>query len=104
MKDIDVQELKLRLDQNEELIMIDIREVHERDEYHLGGEHILMGDLMTRAPEMTYDKDDEIIVYCNSGNRSQMGKQVLEMHGFTKVRHLEGGIVAWQEAFDPKSD
>ena len=43
--------------------------------------------------------DEEIVVYCRSGNRSAMGQEILEKHGFSNVRNLEGGMLQWQEMF-----
>ncbi len=41
--------------------------------------------------------DKEVIVYCRSGNRSGMVQGLLKSKGFTQVRNLQGGMLAWQE-------
>ena len=42
-------------------------------------------------------KDQELILYCRSGNRSGQACQILEMMGFTNTKNLQGGMLAWQK-------
>jgi rhodanese-related sulfurtransferase len=42
-------------------------------------------------------KDEEVILYCRSGNRSGQAAMTLEMMGFTNTKNLTGGMLAWQE-------
>jgi rhodanese-related sulfurtransferase len=44
-------------------------------------------------------KDQEVIIYCRSGNRSGQACMMLETMGFTNVINLTGGMLAWQEKF-----
>ena len=44
-------------------------------------------------------KDKEVIFYCRSGNRSGQAAMMLESMGFTNVKNLVGGMLAWQEKF-----
>jgi len=46
-------------------------------------------------------KDQEVIVYCRSGNRSGSACQFLMKQGFTNVRNLEGGMIRWTKEIDP---
>ncbi|MEO0779941.1 MAG: rhodanese-like domain-containing protein [Bacteroidota bacterium] len=39
------------------------------------------------------------MMHCRSGGRSGMAQQMLQGAGFTQVRNLTGGVLAWQEAF-----
>ncbi|MBP7272510.1 MAG: rhodanese-like domain-containing protein [Saprospiraceae bacterium] len=97
--DITVQELKQKLDNHENFIFIDVREPHEYDEFNLGAKLIPLGDMMTSVSAYDNHKDDEIIVHCRSGRRSQMAQEIFRMYGFSNVRNLEGGVLAWQETF-----
>lgn len=98
--DITVQELKQRLDAgNSDFVLIDVREPHEREEFNVGGELIPIGGFMAAVPEMEYEKDQEIVVYCRSGNRSGMAKHLLEASGYSNVKNLLGGMLAWRENF-----
>jgi rhodanese-related sulfurtransferase len=54
---------------------------------------------MGAIPELSAHKDDEVIVYCRSGNRSGMAKQLLVASGFSNVKNLLGGMLAWRENF-----
>ncbi len=97
--DITVQELKKKLDNAEAFIFIDVREAHEHEEFNIGGDLIPLGQVMDSIPGLDEHKGDEIVVYCRSGNRSAMAQSLLESAGFSNVRNLTGGVVAWQEAF-----
>jgi rhodanese-related sulfurtransferase len=44
-------------------------------------------------------KDQEVIIYCRSGNRSGQACMVLESLGFTNVINVSGGMLAWQDTF-----
>ena len=43
-------------------------------------------------------RDQEVICYCRSGNRSGQACQILDMLGFTNTKNLQGGMLAWQKA------
>jgi len=51
------------------------------------------------ASSIEMDKDQELVVYCRSGKRSGMAQQLLRQAGFSNVRNLEGGMLAWMDAF-----
>ena len=94
--DITVQELRERLDKGEILNLIDVRQPNEYQEDNLGGTLIPLGELQYRLDELDGLQDEEIIVQCRSGSRSAMAQQVLEENGFTNVRNLVGGILAYR--------
>ncbi len=95
--DITVQELKQRMDAGDTgYVLIDVRETYEHDEFNIGGKLIPVGTIMAAIPELEGHKNDEIVVYCRSGNRSGMAKQLLEASGFTDVKNLLGGMISWQ--------
>ncbi len=100
MQDITVQGLKERMDQKEELIIIDVREPYEFEEFALdGAENIPLGNIMNVMDDLAENyKDSEVIVSCRSGNRSGMAKQLLIAQGFSNVRNLLGGMLAWKDA------
>ncbi len=99
MKDINVEELKERLDKEEDLFVIDVREEYEYEEQNIGAENIPLGTLMTILDDLEEYKDKEIVVHCRSGNRSGQAKDVLEAAGFKKVRNLLGGMLEWTEKY-----
>ncbi|HEX8314228.1 MAG TPA: rhodanese-like domain-containing protein [Flavisolibacter sp.] len=100
MKSITVEELKARLDSGEKINLIDCREPHEYEEANLGGRLIPLGKIQTMQVEEIEDlKDEEVVVHCRSGKRSQMACMVLDQMGFTNTVNVDGGILAWQEKF-----
>lgn len=96
MADILVPELKERLSKGEKLNLIDVREQFEHSEFNIGGELIPLGTLPAKIAELENLKNEEIIVFCRSGKRSENAKLFLQMNGFTHVRNLIGGMVEWQ--------
>jgi len=97
--DINIDELKQKLDNKEEFIFIDVREPHEYEEFNLGAKLCPLGDIMNVINEYEDQKEKEIVVHCRSGARSGMAKNFMTEAGFQNVRNLEGGVLAWQEKF-----
>lgn len=97
--DITVQELKERMDKGETIHLIDVREPYEHEEFNIGGLLCPLGDVMRAIEEMSDHKDEEIVVYCRSGRRSDTAKQIMQQAGYQNVRNLLGGMLDWQEAF-----
>jgi len=97
---ISAVELKKRLDNQDDIFVLDVREPHEYQIANLGAKLIPLGDLPARAGEL--DKNAEIIVHCKSGGRSQKASEFLVQNGFKKVWNLAGGITAWSNDVDPK--
>nr|WP_295867091.1 rhodanese-like domain-containing protein [uncultured Chitinophaga sp.] len=97
MQNITKEELKQRIDAGEQLNILDVREPHERAEFNIGGFHIPLGLVQTmQVDEIEHLKDEEVIVYCRSGNRSGQACMLLETMGFTNVKNLVGGMLNWQ--------
>ncbi|GAB2491180.1 MAG: rhodanese-like domain-containing protein [Cytophagales bacterium] len=97
MEDISVKELKSRLDKGEKFVFIDVREEWEYEEDNLGAQNIPLGELPHRLNELEKHKDSEIVVHCRSGARSGNAKKFMEGKGFTQVRNVLGGILAYRE-------
>ncbi len=97
MEDITSEELKKRLDNKEDLNIIDVREPHEYDEVNFGVKNIPLGSLPNKVGELSHLKDQELIVHCRSGARSANAKKFLEQQGFTKVRNLLKGIQGYTQ-------
>jgi rhodanese-related sulfurtransferase len=97
--DISVIELKKRLDNQESINLIDVREQYEFDEFNLNGTLIPLGDLPGRLDEIEDWKDQEIIVHCRSGARSNTAKMFLTSQGYSHVRNLIGGVMDWKSQF-----
>lgn len=94
--DITVQELKQRLDKGENINLIDVREEWEFEEDNINGKLIPLGELVSRISDIEDWKDQEVVVHCRSGQRSEAACDFLRKQGFQNVRNLQGGILAWQ--------
>ncbi|MEP7236447.1 MAG: rhodanese-like domain-containing protein [Ferruginibacter sp.] len=93
-------EIKARMDAGEKLNLIDVREPHEHTEFNIGGMLLPLGKIQTMQVEDIEDlKDEEVICYCRSGQRSMQASLMLETFGFTNVKNLAGGMLGWQEKF-----
>jgi adenylyltransferase/sulfurtransferase len=100
ISEIQVEELKRRLDAGEDLFVLDVREPHEYQICHINGHLIPLGDLPKRVHEL--DSSREIVAHCRSGVRSAKAVAFLQQAGFTKVHNLAGGILAWADRVDPR--
>lgn len=100
MQTITVDELKARMDANEKLNLLDVREDIERADFHIGGEHFRLRRIQDMAIDDIEDlKDEEVICYCRSGQRSASACLMLEHMGFKNTVNVAGGILAWKEKF-----
>jgi len=96
-EDITCAEVKERVDKGEKFNFIDVREEWEYEEKNLGAQLIPLGELPNRISEIEHLKGEEVVVHCKSGGRSGQAKKFLNSQGFTHVRNMLGGIVAYQE-------
>src|ERR1700744_1085580 len=93
MQPISVEELKARIDAGETLHLVDVREPQEHAEFNIGGILLPLGQIRVLDTEAIDDlKDEEVICYCRSGNRSGQACMILESAGFGNVKNLTGGM------------
>jgi len=96
--EISVEELKKKMDNKEDFLLIDVREQREKSISDMGGTLIPVNSLPQRFSEL--DKEKEIILYCRTGARSGWATNFLLSAGFTNVKNLVGGIYAWSDKID----
>ena len=103
--DITVTELKRRMDAGDKsFVLIDVRETYEYEEFNIGARLIPLGTLPEALDELfENNKDSEIVLHCRSGARSGQAAAFMMANGFTNVRNLEGGMIAWASEFGVKS-
>ena len=95
-----VLEVKEKLDREDPLRVIDVREPNEWDICHIeGAELIPLGQLPNNLNKL--DSAEEFVIYCRSGVRSAQAVQLLQGAGFRKVYNMTGGILAWSDEIDP---
>ena len=83
----------------EDALIVDVRENGEWSAGHIANaRHIPLGQLDKRMAELEKFKARDLIVLCQSGNRSANACRRLSKSGFEKVHNLAGGISAWTDA------
>jgi rhodanese-related sulfurtransferase len=98
MQTITIEEVKKRMDEGELLNLLDVREPAEHEAFNIGGTLIPLGQILgMQTDEIEEWKDKEVICYCRSGQRSMQASLMLETMGFTNIKNLTGGMLAWQE-------
>jgi adenylyltransferase/sulfurtransferase len=100
LSDTTVDELKQRLDRGEKVFILDVRNPEEYQISRIPGSTLIpLPSLPQRFAEL--NRDQEMVVHCKSGMRSQKAIQFLRQQGFTKLKNLKGGILAWSDRIDP---
>ncbi len=95
--DITVNELQKRIESGEKLNLIDVREEYEYEADNIEGLLIPLADLPHRLEEIEDWRDQEVLVHCRSGKRSETAQRYMENQGFTNVRNVIGGMLAYRE-------
>ena len=82
------------------VFLLDVRTQEEWDEYHAPDTTLIpLDQLEGRLDELP--QDEEIVVVCRSGNRSQAGRDILRNNGFERSTSMSGGLNAWRAAGYP---
>ncbi len=105
---LSASDLKGRLDRGDTVVVLDVREDHERDFCAIPTPpnatdlHIPMGQIPARLDELRAEVGGApLVVYCHLGMRSMTVANWLVKRGLPVVHNLDGGIDAWSEAVDP---
>ena len=100
MQIIQAEELKERMSQNETIHLVDVRQPEEHADFNIGGILLPLGNIMgMQIDEIEALKDQEVICYCRSGQRSMQAAMMLETQGFSNVKNLAGGMMNWESKF-----
>lgn len=98
--DVTVQEARRLIEDKPGLVILDVRTASEYEEGHIeGAVNIPVQELSVRYDELSIE--DELLVYCRTGNRSAQAVDILLDLGFTKIHHMDEGITGWIEAGYP---
>jgi sulfur-carrier protein adenylyltransferase/sulfurtransferase len=98
--EIDVTEVKAKLDRGDKFVLIDVREPHEYKICNIPAAKLIpLGEVPQRLHEL--DKEADIVIHCKSGMRSAKACGILKQAGFQHVRNMKGGILAWSDKVDP---
>ena len=92
---ITAEEAKAIMDSETEYLILDVRTQAEYDEGHIPGAVLIPNtEIEARAEAELPDKDQMLLVYCRSGNRSKKAVDILVKLGYTNIREF-GGILDW---------
>ena len=97
---VTVEELKVFIDNNEGVFVLDVREPQEHQICSIPGAVLIpLGELPNRVNELGDHED--MVVHCKSGVRSAKAVKILHDAGFKKAKNLSGGILRWIDVVDP---
>jgi len=95
MRKISAEELKKKMDSDENLVILDVRDDQAYKEGHIEGATLMsVNDISHDIEDIVQDKDTTVCVYCYSGNKSARAAMMLEYLEYTNVCDL-GGITNW---------
>ncbi|MCG9132592.1 hypothetical protein J5I95_13015 [Candidatus Poribacteria bacterium] len=100
LPEISPQELKQKLDNNESVLLLDVREPSEYDIVHLKDARLIPLNTLPQDID-SLPSDQEIVVYCHHGQRSLYAVAYLQQNGFNEAKNLIGGIDQWAAEIDP---
>ncbi len=92
--------MKQRLDRGEDVFILDVRNPRGDSRFAASPAARSFRCRSCRSDSGELDPDREIVVHCKSGMRSAKAVAFLREQGFTKVRNLKGGILAWAAKID----
>ncbi len=97
MTGISCKDVKVKVDAHEDIYLLDCRGPDEFEQMRLGiGEVLIpLGALRKRMNELPQNKDQDIICFCKISLRGYEAASLLEANGWTNVKVMEGGIMAW---------
>ena len=94
VKQLSPTALKNKIQQNNKLFLLDVREPHEYKYAKIANSVLIpLNQIPQRLGEL--DRDQEIVVICHHGMRSQQAANYLVKAGFKNIANLTGGIDAW---------
>ena len=101
IEEISAADLKRRLEEGDDIQLIDVRQPEEYAVAKIEGAKLIpLGELMNRINELNPTR--EIVIHCKTGVRSARAVEFLIQRGFTgSLKNLKGGITAWSNEVDP---
>ena len=98
---INVVELKMKMDNGDDFILVDVREPHEFEIVRIPGSILMpLSQFLDGSALENLPRDKAIILHCRSGVRSATALEILKTAGFGDSTHVEGGVLAWAQQID----
>lgn len=113
VKELMPWDLEEKIEANEPVLLLDIREPQEFDAVHIPNSLNVPRGVLEAACEYDYDetepelvtaRDREIIIICRSGNRSVLAAETMSMLGYSNVTSLKTGVRGWNDYEQPLVD
>ncbi len=102
IRETNIAEVKKRMDQGEQFLLVDVREESEYAKDHLPGAiHLGKGIIERDIEQKVPNLDTEIVLYCGGGFRSALAADNLQKMGYANVISMDGGIREWREKGHP---
>jgi rhodanese-related sulfurtransferase len=102
IREVTVAQTRTRMDDDDRVRLIDVREDNEWEAAHAAGaEHLGKGIIERDIEEKVPEKDTEVILYCGGGFRSALAADVLQQMGYTNIFSMAGGWKAWKDSGAP---
>jgi rhodanese-related sulfurtransferase len=99
--EISCRGVKDKLDTGEPFLLLDCREADEYVVAHIEGARLIaMSELANRLDELVLYRDQEVVVHCHHGGRSERVANWLRGQGYSKARTMVGGIDRWAAEID----
>ncbi|WP_160670269.1 rhodanese-like domain-containing protein [Clostridium sp. C8-1-8] len=97
MNQININDAKKLLTNNDDILILDVRTDEEFEEGHIDGAILIPANKLPFRYEEILDYEDKpILVYCQTGGRSPMATNFLEENGFSDIYHLYEGFARWK--------
>jgi len=110
IQEITVEELNTKIENSEEFFLIDVRQPVEFEKANIPYSVLIpRGTLEFKIADEAFweeeqwpfpTKNTEIIIYCKKGDRGILATKTLSELGYTNVKNLKGGLIAWDPEFD----
>ncbi|MEY8214841.1 MAG: rhodanese-like domain-containing protein [Colwellia sp.] len=95
-KDISQSQLQQIMKHDKQVVVLDVRTVEEFEEGHIpNAVNIPHKELKARLAELSGAKNTQVVIYCRSGRRAEVARQVLVKSGFNQLDHLSGDFNEW---------
>ena len=93
--EITVSELRDRTSAGQAITLVDVRELNEWNLGHIPGAVYIGRGVLESSVETRVPRDADVVLYCQSGNRSALAGHTMQQMGYTKVSSLAGGWRDW---------
>jgi len=103
-KDISQTQLQQLMQSDKKIVVLDVRTAQEFEQGHIpNAVNISHKELEARLGELSGAKNTQVVIYCRSGRRAEVAKQVLLTNGFNQLDHLAGDFNEWTSNHLPTS-